>query len=86
MQLALQTHTPIEGRSIQQHVDDDICEAHSELTKMLNMTHMGRLLYTGERAKALMRLRDQCEAYIRGEGPAPDRIFSRIFYVCQLGR
>ena len=76
--------TVIVCRSTEQIQEDDICEAHTELSKMLRLTCNGCYLYRGNRRAALERLKALCEAYITGSGPAPDRIFHRIFLSAQL--
>ena len=64
-------HTPIVCRSPEAIRDDAVTEAHTDICRMLNETCNGRCLYTGKARTALISLRDQCEAFILGEGPYP---------------
>lgn len=77
-------HTPIVCRSPADICDDRVTDAHSHICALLNERCNGRLLWTGQAGKHLVALRDQCEAYILGEGPAPDRLDMRIAYALRL--
>ena len=77
-------HTPIVCRSPSDIRDDSVTDAHSHICALLNEQCNGRLLWTGQAGKALVALRDQCEAFILGEGPMPDMLQTRIVYALRL--
>lgn len=77
-------HTPIVCRSPAEIRDDRVTDAHSSIVSALNETCNGRCLYTGRAREALVSLRDQCEAFILGEGSAPELINERILAALRL--
>lgn len=51
--------------------EEALCAAHSEVQKLLNQTTAGRCLYTGERRRRLVAVRDQLELAILSGEPLP---------------
>ena len=79
-------HTVIVGRSPAAIRDDELCDAHSHLTSLLNEMSSGYCLYRGEQRKALVALRAQVEAEILGAGRAPELLRFHIHALIRTDR
>lgn len=75
---------PIECRSSQQILEDDLVDVHTALVKNLNLLCNGRLLYVGEQAKRMRALKERVERAIVGDAAWDSRLYPSAYYAACL--